>query len=487
MTEKALVAVDLGGESCRVSLLRWQGGKPRLHLVHRFPNGPVLDGGRLYWNVDGIYDGVEKGIRLCAEIATEGIASIGVDGWGVDYVRLQPDRKSWLRAFCYRDERTVAAEEEVHRKISRERLYELTGIQFLRINTLYQLYADFADGVDQRLSWLQIPEFLTYRLGGEPVCEFTNVTHSALVGLKTHDWCDEVFQATGVDRKAAQKIVYPGYVAGRLKPDLAGLPALRDAQLIVPACHDTASAIAGIPDDGKDWAFISSGTWSLVGTVLDSPFATPQAREKNFTNLGGAGGKTCFLRNVNGMWLLRQCLDQWKLDGIEIGIQELIEACAALPAPDHLIHVDDPEFLLPGDLPSAINARRKAAGFAPIPTTREGVIRMAGVVLHSLAERYKQVLGDVTAITGKKLRRLYVVGGGGKNTLLNRLTEQKTGLQVVVGSPESSTVGNFAIQLASLRGGYAPAVGVDLGLLAKFAAELVPCTFETGADSPSIV
>jgi rhamnulokinase len=485
VTKKALVAVDLGGESCRVSLLRWERGNPSLQLVHRFANGPVAEGRRLYWDIERICSGVEKGIRLCAEAAGERIASIGVDGWGVDYVRVRADGEAESKPFCYRDERTVEAEKQVHKIISRERLYQLTGIQFHRINTLYQLYADRADAVDERLPWLQVPEFVTHWLGGEAVCEYTNVTHSEMVGLETHDWCDEIFEATGIDRNATHKIVQPGYFAGRLKRGLAELPALRETQLIVPACHDTASAIAGIPADGDDWAFISSGTWSLVGTLLGSPCAMKEAREKNFTNLGGVGGKICFLRNVNGMWLLRQCLNQWQKQGYQIPLDELIKSCAALPAPDHLVDVDDPEFLLPGNLPGVINSHRSQAGHGALSNGREGIVRMTNIILHSLAARYAQVLADLAAITKKKIRKVYIVGGGGRNELLNRLTREKTGLEVVVGSPESSTLGNLAIQLAALAGDSNGLVGADAAGVARFAEGLVANTFEASLTGGS--
>ena len=472
MTKKALVAVDLGGESCRVSLLRWVQGNPNLQLIHRFPNGPFANGCHLYWDIARIYDGVEKSLRLCAESASEGIAAIGVDGWGVDYVRMKPDGEPLDNPFCYRDERTVAAEEQVHEIIPREKLYNLTGIQFLRINTLYQLYADRTDRIDGSLPWLQVPEFITHKLGGEAVCEYTNATHSALVGLDTRDWCPEIFDAVGLDMNATHRIVPPGSVVGGLKPELAKLPELRETRLIVPACHDTASAIAGIPAEGDDWAFISSGTWSLVGTLLDSPCATREAREKNFTNLGGAGNKICFLRNVNGMWLLTQCVQLWKSQGYDVPLDELIEACADLPTPKYLVDVDDPELLLPGNLPAVINARRLRAGGEPLSNGREGIIRMANLVIHSLAARYAQVLHEIVEITRKKIRRLYIVGGGARNELLNRLTAELTGFETVVGSPESSTIGNFAIQLASLAGDYTPSNGVSHPAVAQWCSAL---------------
>jgi rhamnulokinase len=250
------------------------------------------------------------------------------------------------------------------------------------------------------------------------------------------------------------------------------LPELTDTQLVVPACHDTASAIAGIAADGEDWAFISSGTWSLIGTLLDSPCSTKEALEKNFTNLGGAGGKICFLRNVNGMWLLSQCLEQWKAQGYEVALDELISSCAQLPVPKHLLDVDDPEFMLPGNLPAVINARILSTGRESLSNGRDGIARMANLIIHSLAARYAAILRQIVEITKKKIRRVYIVGGGARNELLNRLTGELTGFEIVTGSPESSTIGNFAIQLAALGGDYIPSTGVNYHAVARWAGEL---------------
>ncbi len=341
---KALVAVELGAQSCRVSLLRFHRDNPQIEVVHRFRNGPLVTSTGIRWDIGAILDGVQTGLRLCAGIATEGIRAIAVDGWAVDYVRLDEDGNQIANPFCYRDERTIAAEKEVHRILLPAKLYSLTGIQLLSINTLYQLYADQRAGIDPAKRWLNIPEFITYRLGARRVAEHTNATHTQLVDLSTHGWCDEIFQSTGLDRKAAPEIVPTGTVVGSVRGDLSELTAFRQTQLLVPACHDTASAIAAIPASGDDWAFISSGTWSLVGTVLQAPCVSEDARTMNFTNLGGVGGTTCFLKNVNGMWLLRQCLDEWESRGISLTVGELLHHCASLPAPPALIHVDDPEY-----------------------------------------------------------------------------------------------------------------------------------------------
>src|SRR5258706_3455165 len=303
----ALVAVDLGAQSCRVSLLKWNQGRPHIHVIHRFPNAPIATQEGLRWDIEGIFDGVKDGLRLCAEAAPEGIASVGVDGWAVDYVRLNENGDTIADPFCYRDERTQDAEKRVHQLIPPARLYTLTGIQLLGLNTIYQLYADKLAGRNSRSPWINLPEYVTFRLGGQRVAEYTNATHTQLVRLGSQDWCEEIFQGIGLDISAAPKIVPTGSIVGSIAGDLSNLAALRSTKLIVPACHDTASAIAAIPASGEDWAFISSGTWSLVGVVLLSPNVSPEARKLNFTNLGGAGAKISFLKNVNGMWQLPQC------------------------------------------------------------------------------------------------------------------------------------------------------------------------------------
>ncbi|HTD21390.1 MAG TPA: FGGY-family carbohydrate kinase [Terriglobales bacterium] len=484
MSTQAHVAVDLGAESCRVSLLRWSNGIPEIRLVHRFPNSPISERGGLRWDLENILLGVEKGLRLCANIAEEGIAAVGVDGWAVDYVRLMPDGKIAGNPFCYRDERTIAAEKEVRQRILPDRLYALTGIQLLSLNTLYQLYADGPSATDQSAKWLNLPEFITYRLGGKPVAEYTNATHTQLVSLGTHEWCEEIFKAAGLDLSAAPEIVPTGSVVGAMEGKLAGRPAFKNTKLIVPACHDTASAIAGISADGDDWAFISSGTWSLVGTLLDSPCMHDAARSKNFTNLGGAGGKICFLKNVNGMWLLRQCLQHWESRGWKCDIAELIKECETLPAPDYCFDVDAPGLLSSGDMPNKINAQRQHAGYQPFPEGDQGIALMVNSIFHSLALRYASVLNDIADATKKKMTRLYIVGGGSKNDYLNRLTAERTGLEVLVGSSESSTVGNFAIQLAALRGDMT-AAGVKHSSVAQWAgvlgAQPVICSLEGAA------
>jgi rhamnulokinase len=448
-------------------LLRWIEGQPEIRLVHRFANSARDAGNGLRWDIAAIEAGVEEGLRACAQLAPEGIAAIGVDGWAVDYVRLDPGRRPVANPFCYRDERTVESQRLVHSRISPDRLYELTGAQVLALNTLYQLRAD--SDAEQNLPWINLPEFLLHRLGGRRVSEYTNATHTQLMGVGDHAWSPEIFKAAGLDVSAAPPLVNPGTDIGQLHGPLASLPAFRDTRLIAPACHDTASAIAGIPAQGNDWAFISSGTWSLVGCVLNSACVSEAARQKNFSNEGGVGGRIYFLKNVNGMWLLRQCIEHWRSQGQSWTVEQLVDASSNLDVPEGLLDVDDPDLLLPGDMPARINSQRKRSGQNSIPEGARMAPSMTSLILHSLAARYATVLQNATSISGKTFKRLYIVGGGSKNSVLNQLTARATGLQVLTGSTESATVGNFAIQLAALEGKYTNDAGVAANAVAEWA------------------
>ena len=469
---RALVAVDLGAESCRVSLLRWVEGRPEIRLVHRFANAPREVEGGLHWDLAMVEAGLDEGLRRCAAAASEGIRSIAVDGWAVDYVRMGADGRPVADPFCYRDERTVRSELLLHEEIAPERLRELTGVQLLRINTLYQLYADALHGHGQKEPWLNLPEYVLSRWGGARVAEYTNASHTQMVNLATRQWCGEIFGAATLDRACAPEIVPPGTEVGRLRGPLAELPAFRDTVLIAPACHDTASAIAGIPAAGDDWAYISSGTWSLVGTVLDEARNDAATATENFTNLGAVGGRVCFHKNVNGMWLIRQCMDKWAAAGRKWTVPELVAAAEGAPKPQGLLEVDDPDLLLAGRMPQRINAQLRRRGLAPLDESPENAPAFASLIFYSLAARYAEVLRRVAFHTGKKLKRLFVVGGASQNDFLNRLTAGATGLEVFRGSPESSTIGNFAVQLAVLGGHRDPARGADAGEVSRWAGML---------------
>jgi rhamnulokinase len=470
---RASIAVDLGAESCRVSLLRWKGNHPSIELVHRFANNPREINGGLHWDLDCIVEGVEHGLRRCAELASEGIRSIAVDGWAVDYVWIDASGKPLADPFCYRDERTIKAERSAHRKCSHERMRELTGIQILRINTVYQLHADQVAGFPpaevHAQQWINLPEYLLSRWGGARIAEYTNATHTQMVELYEKQWSHEIFDALHLDLASAPRLVPPGTDVGKLSGPLADLPAFTDTTLIAPACHDTASAIAGIPATGNDWAYISSGTWSLVGTLIEQPRNGAAAAAENFTNLGAVGDRICFHKNVNGMWLIRQCTDQWALDGQVWPVAELVAASEAVPCPAGLLDVDDPDLLLPERMPQRINAQRAKRGFEPLDESPANAPAFASLIFHSLAARYAKVLDRVAFLTGKSLKRLFIVGGASQNAFLNRLTAEATRLEVFRGAPESSTIGNFAVQLATLEGSRDAVTGAYAEPVARWA------------------
>jgi rhamnulokinase len=475
---QALVAIDLGAESCRVSLLQWKGDVPRMTLVHRFPNAPRSRGdeGSLHWDLGAIRAGVETGLRRAAELAPEGIRAVGADGWAVDYVRRGADGEPLGDPFCYRDLRTVAAAQDLHRHLSPERMREITAIAAMRINTLYQLHADRRMNLPAGEGWLNLPEYLLFWLGGRPASEETMAAHSQMVDVERRAWSEEIFSAAGVDLSQAPPLVAPGTDLGQMTGPLTLLKAYQNTRLIAPACHDTASAIAGIPAEGDDWAYLSSGTWSLVGALVPGPIRSEGATAEGYWNLAGAGGLTCFHVNVNGMWLLRQSMDDWEKQGRVWDVAELAAAAEREPVPAALIDVDEPELLLPGDMLQCINAQLQRAGYAALDERPEAAPVFANLIFHSLASRYKQVLANISAHTGKQLKRLYVVGGGSRNQYLNRLTAKATGLVVACGSAESSTIGSFAIQLAVLDGHESPSAEQ----IRKYAAELAGVEIVTG-------
>lgn len=471
--QRALIAVDLGAESCRVSLLRWLDGRPVVNQVHRFPNAPRMIDGRLRWDLSMIETGLDRGLRKCAAIGVEGVRSIAVDGWAVDYVRLDQHGAAIADPYCYRDERTLAAEESLHRRIAPQRIRELTGVQLMRINTLYQLHAE-ALARSVSAPWLNLPEYILSRWGGARVAEMTNATHSQLIDLNTSEWCGELFEAAGADINCAPRLVPPGTIVGGLRGALAKLAPFSDTTLIAPACHDTASAIAGISASGDDWAYISAGTWTLVGTLLDAPLNSPEARMKNFTNLAAVGGTRCFHKNVNGMWLLRQCLAEWEGQGIHWDLSALIAAAERVRPPVALLDVDDPDLMLAGGMPARINQQLKARGLDPLDTQSENVPAFASLIFHSLAARYASVLEDVAALCGRRFKRIFIVGGGSRNFMINRLIREATGLDVVAGSAESSTLGNFAVQLAALEGANGSSRGMASAEVSRWASCLQP-------------
>ncbi len=448
MQEPARIAIDLGAESCRVSLLRWLDGQAAVEVVHRIPNGPVHRAKHMHWPLKAILAGLEEGLRKAAHIATEGVASIAVDSWSVDYVRLAHDGRPLRPPFCYRDPRTESVKEATDKIIPPAELFARTGALPHRINTLYQLLADQAAGIDPSAPWVMLPEYVLHWLGGRRVGEHTNASHTGLVDLKTGDWDAELFRLLGLSIDAAPPIVRAGVNLGRLQGPLAALKAFRHTQLIAPACHDTASAIAGIPSSLDAALYICSGTWSLVGTLIAEPVTSAQAFDARYTNLGAAGGGLCFHSLVNGMWLVKQCMEAWAAEGRPWKIEDLVAQAAQSSYPG-LIDVDAESLLLDSDMPERINHQLWCHRWATIPDVAGNEPVFARVIFESLADRYSFALSSLEKLLDRTLDRVHILGGASRNRLLTELTAQRTHRPVETGHPESSTLGNFAVQLAA--------------------------------------
>jgi rhamnulokinase len=448
MQEFARVAIDLGAESCRVSLLRWRGVEPKIEVVHRIGNGPVHRGDSLCWPLETILAGLEEGLRKAAEAAPEGIASIGVDSWSVDYVRLGAGGRPLREPFCYRDERTVAAKETADRIIAPIEIYRRTGAFPLRLNSVYQLLADPAAGIDPRAPWVMLPEYVLYWLSGKRVAEYTNATHTGLVNLETRDWDKELFRQLQIPLEAAPPLVSAGTVLGPLQGPLAALPAFRNTQLIAPATHDTASAIAGIPIDLSSAVYIATGTWSLAGTLTRVPVITQHAFDAGYTNIGAATGELMFHSLINSMWVLKQCMDAWAADGRPWKIEDIVQKAGSCNATG-VLDMDAEPLMLDSGMPQRINSELQRLGFNEIPDVAGNEPVFARTIFESLALRYAAAVANLEKMQGHKLERIHMIGGATRNKLLVDLTAKHTGVPVEVGETESSTVGNLAVQLAS--------------------------------------
>jgi rhamnulokinase len=439
---KPYLAFDLGAESGRAVLARLHSGVLTTEEVHRFPNEPVEYGGSLHWDVSRLWLEMRRTLANLEEIE---LAGIGVDAWGVDYALLGERGELLQNPYHYRDRRTNGVMEEVFRKVSREDIYAETGIQFMPINTFYQLVAQKRDtpvmlGVAQHL--LTIPDLFHYWLTGKAVCEFTNATTTQLVNAVTRTWSTHLMSRLDLPSRLPAPIVEPGTEIGPLLQSISRTTALAGTPVIAPASHDTGSAVAAI-SARSGTAFLSSGTWSLLGTELDAPVLHADALRLNFTNEGGVCGTTRLLKNVMGLWMLQCCRNSWASQGLNCDYRELMELAAREPSFLHLIDPDDESFLRPDDMPTAID-RFCAKTHQSAPTTPGAYVR---AILESLAFKYRVVLKNLEQISRQKIAQIRVIGGGSKNRLLNQFTAEATGRRILAGPAEATALGNAAIQI----------------------------------------
>jgi len=439
---KPYLAFDFGAESGRAVLAHLQSGILTTEEVHRFQNEPVEYGGSLHWDVPRLWLEVRKSLACVEQVE---LAGIGVDAWGVDYALLGERGELLQNPYHYRDRRTQGIMEEVFRNVRKEEIYGATGIQFMPINTLYQLFAAQRDTptlVKAAKELLTIPDLFNYWLTGNAVCEFTNATTTQLVDPFRRSWATDLMQEVGLPPELPAPIVEPGTIIGTLRPSMAQNSSLARTPVIAPACHDTGSAVAAITArDGT--AFLSSGTWSLIGTELNAPIVTPQALKLNFTNEGGVNGTTRLLKNVMGLWILQGCRNYWTTKGQSADYRELVELAGREPAFKHLVDPDDECFLRPANMPAAVDDFCRKTN-QPAPSSPGAYVRC---VMESLALKYRRVLGNLEQLCGKHIEQLRVIGGGSKNRMLNQFTADATGRRVLAGPAEATALGNIAIQI----------------------------------------
>lgn len=444
---KPYLAFDFGAESGRAVLAHLQSGILTTEEIHRFANEPVEYCGSLHWDVARLWLEVRKALARLSEVE---LAGIGVDAWGVDYALLGESGELLQNPYHYRDRRTEGIMEEVVGQIGREQIYNATGIQFMPINTLYQLFAAQRKApklIASAKYLLTIPDLFNYWLTGNAVCEFTNATTTQMVDPVKRTWAIELMERLNLPAHLPAPIVEPGSIVGTLLPSVAGQTSLEGTSVIAPACHDTGSAVAAISArDGT--AFLSSGTWSLLGTEVDSAVITPDALRLNFTNEGGVNGTTRLLKNVMGLWMLQGCRQSWTAQGHSYEYGELIDLAERVTPFRHLVDPDDESFLRPKDMLKSID-QFCTRTHQPIP---QGLGAYARAVLESLAFKYRFVLRNLEQVSGKHISQIRIIGGGSKNRMLNQFTADATGKTVFAGPAEATALGNVAIQILATGG-----------------------------------
>lgn len=443
-----LAAVDLGATSGRVMVgtVSTAGpGRLDLHEVHRFPNGAVRAGGTLYWDLLGIHREVLAGLRAVASGGP--VDAIGIDSWAVDYGLLDASGALIGNPVSHRDARTEGMRERVVKSVPESELYGITGLQQLPFNTLYQLVSA-PDLLDRAETMLLIPDLLAYWLTGTVGAERTNASTTQLYDVRGRTWSVDLAARVGIPPRILPPLRDPGSTLGTLLPEVAaevGLPP--STPVVAVGSHDTASAVVGVPfADRERAAYISSGTWSLVGVELDAPVLTERARDADFTNEGGVDGTVRFLRNVSGLWVLSEALRTWAAAGDTVDLPTLLEEASTLPGLGSVVDLAAPEFLAPGDMETRISAACEESG-QPVPSSKAEVVRCT---LDSLALGYRRVVRQASELSGLSLELLHVVGGGSQNQLLCRLTASACGLPVLAGPVEAAALGNVLVQARAL-------------------------------------
>jgi rhamnulokinase len=448
MSATYYLAVDLGAESGRVMLGTLADGRVSLEEIHRFPNRVLTVNGHLHWDLAHLEKEIFAGLEKAAGRNLP-ISGISTDSWGVDYVLLDAKGHALGQPYCYRDARTAGSPDRLFKKMPFAEIYQETGIQFMTINTVYHFEAQQHDDPSVFPAadhFLNIADYFNARFCGVEAAEESLASTTQLYNPKTRAWSDPIISTLGLKKSLFPKIVPSGTVLGLVTGELKSRPALAQARVIATCSHDTGDAVAAVPATGGRWAYLSSGTWSLLGAELPGPVVTDAAREAGFTNEVGIGGTIRFLKNIAGLWVLQECRRAWEAAGQSFTYEDLTKlAVENGPAGAH-ISLRDARFLSPGDMPGKITAFCRETA-QPIPATPGQFTR---TILESLALTYAQILRQLESLVGFKFEKLHIVGGGSRSRLLNQLASDATGLPVIAGPVEATAIGNILIQALAL-------------------------------------
>jgi rhamnulokinase len=449
MSEKGYLAVDLGASGGRCVLGSFDGQALRLEDVYRFENGPIEVAGRLYWNLLGLWSHIRQGIQVAASKTNGKIVSIGVDTWGVDFALLDRNDELLGNPYHYRDERTNGMLEKAFSIVSREEIFRHTGLQFMQLNTLYQLLAmklAASPMLDMAETMLMMPDLFHWLLTGVKCNEMTNASSSQFYNPITGDWAWPLMEKFGLPTRICGPISPPGTRLGQLRKNLADQTGLGGTQVVLPGTHDTASAVMAVPAHSRpgqtpDWCFISLGTWAIMGIESPRPIITDQVLKLNFTNEGGVGG-TLLMKNIIGLWLVQECRRVWNQSGGNYSWEDLNQLAAGQAPLRSFVDPNAPDFLAPGNMPQTICDYCRRTG-QHVPEDKGAVLRCA---IESLALKFRQLLGMCEQLSGGQIKTIHIVGGGAKNRQLCQATADACARQVVAGPVEATATGNLMLQ-----------------------------------------
>ncbi len=439
--QKHYLACDLGAESGRLIRGTIAGQRLVLEEIHRFPNTPIRVGDSLHWNLDSLHQSLLAGLKKAAALGLP-FQSISCDSWGVDYLLLDASNQIIPPTFHYRDPRTAAGLKRVLAKTDWPAIFAETGIQLMPINTLFQLAAEKPERLPQAKTILGIGDAFNFLLGGRPVIEISMASTFQLYNPKTRDWSQKLCEAAGVPHAILPEIVPSGSRIGRLSDYWKQAAGLGNLHIIAACSHDTGAAVAAVPAEGPDWAYLSSGTWSLLGIELPQPILSDTCRDLNFTNEIGCNNTTRLLKNISGLWLLQESRRTWAAGGQAFDYAKLATLASQAPPFQSLINPADPRFTAPANMPEAIRSFCRETS-QPLPQTPGTITRC---ILESLALLYRKTIGELETITQRPIQTLHIVGGGSKNRLLNQLTANALQRPVIAGPAEATAAGNIAIQ-----------------------------------------